>query len=105
MLIAIDGPAVSGKGRIGRALAANLALPHLDPGRLFRVLRYTFSCGGLNTASHERTMSACHFDAAVPETPAAKRSDGWRWWWCRTRTCGPSCSIKSVISQPHRAAQ
>ena len=36
MIIAIDGPAASGKGTIARRLAAHYRLPHLDTGLLYR---------------------------------------------------------------------
>jgi cytidylate kinase len=36
MIIAVDGPAASGKGTIARALAAHFALPHMDTGLLYR---------------------------------------------------------------------
>ncbi|MBV9286311.1 MAG: (d)CMP kinase [Hyphomicrobiales bacterium] len=36
MIIAIDGPAASGKGTIARRLAAHYELPHLDTGLLYR---------------------------------------------------------------------
>jgi cytidylate kinase len=36
MIIAIDGPAASGKGTIARRLALHFALPHLDTGLLYR---------------------------------------------------------------------
>ena len=36
MIIAIDGPAASGKGTIARRLAAHYSLPHLDTGLLYR---------------------------------------------------------------------
>lgn len=36
MIIAVDGPAASGKGTIGAALAAHYGLPHLDTGLLYR---------------------------------------------------------------------
>jgi cytidylate kinase len=36
MIVAVDGPAASGKGTIARALAAHYALPHLDTGLLYR---------------------------------------------------------------------
>lgn len=38
MIIAIDGPAASGKGTIARRLAQQLALPHLDTGLLYRAV-------------------------------------------------------------------
>jgi cytidylate kinase len=36
MIIAIDGPAVSGKGTLARRLALHYGLPHLDTGLLYR---------------------------------------------------------------------
>ena len=36
MIIAIDGPAASGKGTIARRIAAHYGLPHLDTGLLYR---------------------------------------------------------------------
>ena len=36
MIIAVDGPAASGKGTIARALARHYGLPHLDTGKLYR---------------------------------------------------------------------
>jgi cytidylate kinase len=37
-IIAIDGPAASGKGTLARRLAASLDLPHLDTGLLYRAV-------------------------------------------------------------------
>ena len=36
VIIAIDGPAASGKGTVARRLAAHYGLPHLDTGLLYR---------------------------------------------------------------------
>jgi CMP/dCMP kinase len=38
MIIAVDGPAASGKGTIARALARHFGLPHLDTGLLYRAV-------------------------------------------------------------------
>ncbi|MGJ4858169.1 (d)CMP kinase [Labrys sp. KB_33_2] len=38
MIIAIDGPAASGKGTLAKRLAAHLGLPHLDTGLLYRAV-------------------------------------------------------------------
>lgn len=38
MIIAIDGPAASGKGTIGKRLAAHYGLLHLDTGLLYRAV-------------------------------------------------------------------
>jgi CMP/dCMP kinase len=36
LVIAVDGPAASGKGTIARALAKHFGLPHMDTGMLYR---------------------------------------------------------------------
>ncbi|MEO1793678.1 MAG: (d)CMP kinase, partial [Pseudomonadota bacterium] len=36
MIVAIDGPAASGKGTLARRLAEVFGLPHLDSGLLYR---------------------------------------------------------------------
>lgn len=38
MIIAIDGPAASGKGSIARRLGAHFGYPHLDTGALYRAV-------------------------------------------------------------------
>ena len=37
-IIAVDGPAASGKGTIARALARHFGLPHMDTGLLYRAV-------------------------------------------------------------------
>src|SRR3954462_10637565 len=37
-VIAIDGPAASGKGTLARCIAADLGFPHLDTGSLYRAV-------------------------------------------------------------------
>ena len=41
MIIAIDGPAASGKGTLARRLAQHYGLPHLDTGLLYRAVART----------------------------------------------------------------
>lgn len=48
MIIAVDGPAASGKGTIARALAAHYRLPHLDTGLLYRAVGVAVARAGLN---------------------------------------------------------
>src|SRR5881628_1279557 len=38
LLVAVDGPAASGKGTIARALADRFGLPHMDTGLLYRAV-------------------------------------------------------------------
>jgi cytidylate kinase len=40
MIIAIDGPAASGKGTLGKRLAAHYGLAHLDTGLLYRAVAH-----------------------------------------------------------------
>ena len=47
MIIAVDGPAASGKGTIARAVARHYGLPHMDTGLLYRATAYNLlSMGG-----------------------------------------------------------
>jgi cytidylate kinase len=47
IVIAVDGPAASGKGTIARALARHFKLPHLDTGQLYRAVALNlFRFGG-----------------------------------------------------------
>lgn len=47
MIIAIDGPAASGKGTLGKRLAVHYGLPHLDTGLLYRAVARTLLDDGL----------------------------------------------------------
>ena len=38
LIIAVDGPAASGKGTISKALARHFGLNHLDTGALYRAV-------------------------------------------------------------------
>jgi len=47
IVIAVDGPAASGKGTIARALAKHYGLPHMDTGLLYRAVALSlFRFGG-----------------------------------------------------------
>jgi cytidylate kinase len=47
MIIAIDGPAASGKGTLGKRLAAHYGLRHLDTGLLYRAVAKALVDAGL----------------------------------------------------------
>ncbi|MDE2578158.1 MAG: (d)CMP kinase [Hyphomicrobiales bacterium] len=70
MIIAIDGPAASGKGTIARRLAAHYGLPHLDTGLLYRaVARVRLDDGGAlddpqAALSAARGLALTEFDEA-----------------------------------------
>jgi cytidylate kinase len=46
MIIAIDGPAASGKGTLGKRLAVHYGFPHLDTGLLYRAVAKAVLDGG-----------------------------------------------------------
>ncbi|MDX6804626.1 (d)CMP kinase [Terrihabitans rhizophilus] len=46
MIVAIDGPAASGKGTLGKRLAAHLRLAHLDTGLLYRAVAHRLLAAG-----------------------------------------------------------
>jgi cytidylate kinase len=49
-VIAVDGPAASGKGTIARALAKRFGLPHMDTGLLYRAVALNlWRCGHATT--------------------------------------------------------
>ena len=58
MIIAIDGPAASGKGTIARRLAAHLALPHLDTGLIYRATARTVLDNGDRLDDPDRAVAA-----------------------------------------------
>ncbi|OCC02525.1 cytidylate kinase [Labrys sp. WJW] len=55
MIIAIDGPAASGKGTLAKRLAAHLGLPHLDTGLLYRAVGRAAIDGGLDLEDADAT--------------------------------------------------
>jgi cytidylate kinase len=58
MIIAIDGPAASGKGTIARRLAQHFALPHLDTGLLYRATARVLLDHGERLDDPERAVAA-----------------------------------------------
>lgn len=58
-VIAVDGPAASGKGTIGRALAAHFGLPHMDTGLLYRAVALNLWRWGGDPADEFEALRAC----------------------------------------------
>ncbi len=58
MIIAIDGPAASGKGTLARRLAAHYGLPHLDTGLLYRATARVLLDQGSKPDDVEAAVSA-----------------------------------------------
>jgi len=58
MIIAIDGPAASGKGTLGKRLAAHFGLRHLDTGLLYRAVAKTLLEAGHPLSDREQAVAA-----------------------------------------------
>ncbi|MBI4275602.1 MAG: (d)CMP kinase [Rhizobiales bacterium] len=92
MIIAIDGPAASGKGTLGQRLATHYGLRHLDTGLIYRAVARTMLDSGhaLDDVAHavaaaksldparfndalkdQRTGEAASIISAIPEVRAA----------------------------------
>ncbi len=71
MIIAIDGPAASGKGTLGKRLAAHYGLRHLDTGLLYRAVAKAVLDAGARpddparAAAAARSLDPTMFDEAA----------------------------------------
>lgn len=69
MIIAVDGPAASGKGTIACALAAHYHLPHLDTGLLYRAVGVATARTGGDPDNAEDVLAVCAFDDSLLADP------------------------------------
>jgi cytidylate kinase len=69
LVIAVDGPAASGKGTMARRLAAHFGLPHLDTGLLYRAVGWLANRTGRTPADVAADLTAADL------TNLALRSD------------------------------
>ena len=69
MIIAVDGPAASGKGTIAKALARHYNLPHLDTGLLYRAVARTVLRLELDPTKEADAVAACDFDELTLADP------------------------------------
>ena len=58
MIIAIDGPAASGKGTLGKLIAAHYGLAHLDTGKLYRAVARDTLVAGASPSDAGAALSA-----------------------------------------------
>ena len=72
MIIAIDGPAASGKGTLGRKLAAHYGYRHLDTGLLYRAVAKAVLDAGKTGDQAAAITAARNFDPAQLSDPALK---------------------------------
>jgi len=85
MIIAVDGPAASGKGTIARALARHYQLPHLDTGLLYRAVAATVLRDELNPEKEADAVAATGFDDLLLADE-----------WLRTDEVGKVASVVSA---------
>ncbi|MBB4096830.1 (d)CMP kinase [Sphingomonas kyeonggiensis] len=85
MIIAVDGPAASGKGTIARALAQHYGLPHLDTGLLYRAVAAAVLREDLDPSREADAVSACSFEDYLLDDP-----------WLRTDEVGKVASVVSA---------
>ena len=85
MIIAVDGPAASGKGTIARALAKHYGLPHLDTGLLYRAVATRVLRDGMDPTREADCVAACDFPDTLLDDP-----------WLRTDEAGQTASIVSA---------
>jgi CMP/dCMP kinase len=76
VIIAIDGPAASGKGTLGRRLAAHFGLRHLDTGLLYRAVAKALLDAGhplddrARAVAAARALDPARFDEAALKSHA-----------------------------------
>lgn len=68
-VIAVDGPAASGKGTIARALADHYLLPHMDTGLLYRVVALNLWRWGGDPGNEFEALRAAGELGFDPEDP------------------------------------
>jgi cytidylate kinase len=72
MIIAVDGPAASGKGTIAKALARHYGLPHMDTGLLYRAVGLNLLRWDGDPESEFAAVRACNFAQVDFDDPELK---------------------------------
>lgn len=75
MIIAVDGPAASGKGTIARALAKHYQLPLLDTGLLYRAVGVSVSRAGGNPDDPQDAADGCDFPDSLLDDPGLRSEE------------------------------
>jgi CMP/dCMP kinase len=89
MIIAIDGPAASGKGTLGKRLAAHYALRHLDTGLIYRAVGKALLDAGHSPGNRARAVAAAEaLDPTRFDEPALK-----------SQAAGEAASLVSAIPE------
>jgi len=87
LVIAVDGPAASGKGTLARRIAAMLDLPHLDTGLLYRAVGRKL----IDQSTDPRDAVAATRAAESLQAADLKRSD------LRSEEVGAAASVVAAI--------
>ena len=75
-VIAVDGPAASGKGTIAKALSRHFGLPHLDTGALYRAVALAALRRGADLDDGEAVGVLAHaLDLSLLEEPALRSGE------------------------------
>jgi len=69
LVIAVDGPAASGKGTIAKALASHFKLPHMDTGLLYRAAALNLFRFGGDPGNEFEAMRACDLTSVSLDDP------------------------------------
>jgi cytidylate kinase len=89
MIIAIDGPAASGKGTLGKRLAAHYGFRHLDTGVIYRAVAKALLDGDADLNDEARAVAAAReLDPGNFGDPALK-----------SQTVGDAASVISAYPQ------
>jgi cytidylate kinase len=93
MIIAIDGPAASGKGTLGRRLAAHYGLRHLDTGLIYRAVAKALLDAGHALDDKPRAVAAAQ---ALDPTRFDEQA-------LKSHAVGEAASISSAIPEVRAA--
>lgn len=72
MIIAVDGPAASGKGTVALALARHFGMPYMDTGLLYRAVGVASERAGDDPDQEADALAACDFDDGLLDDPALR---------------------------------
>lgn len=76
LVVAIDGPAASGKGTLAKRLAAHFGLRHLDTGLIYRAVGAALLKAGRAPSDEEAALDAARtLDPASFADPALRREE------------------------------
>ena len=93
MIIAIDGPAASGKGTLAKRLARHYRLRHLDSGSIYRAVAKALLDAGHAPDDRARAVAAAQaLDPAQLDEPALK-----------SQRIGDAASLVSAIAEVRAA--